>query len=239
MAKDYSDYILTVYGAGERVYDDIHVRIVKPKKGVHTRILDNDYILVDDRKESFVMKNAKVPSFKLRTFEYLFDGFRDRAYRTKLAPWKKWDNKHIIGSLRELARSKKIGHLHYREPCTNDCAGCKKSNDPRYELKYPNCPKTVEPIHISKIHQPSGRLETEPAEKVLDYDGNEIQSLVEQITPFTFKTIVDNRFYMQAYKSFKFGFRKGLTGKWWVYALIGGGVLVAILLFATGTIPMG
>lgn len=230
MVKDFSDYILTVYGAGERVYDDIHVRVLKQKVEGPTRNLSN--MPADQKREFVIVNTAKVPAFELRSFQYKFEDYRDRAYRTKMTPWKKWYPKRPIWSLREFLRSKKVGHLHYLEPCSRECKKCLKKKD---------CPvdsSDVEPVHISKIHQPSGRLESTPMAYV-EENGKKIISLLEQVTPFTFKTVIDNKFYMSAYKSFKFGFRATLKGNWWIYALIIGVVALVGFLFIGGYIPMG
>ena len=215
MPKDFTDYVLTVYGAGERVYDDIHIRA------------DKD------------LNEHPVKSMRLRDFKYLFAGYRDRAYRTKLSPWKKWDEiekkpRYRIPDryLSELLRSKKIGHLHYLEYC--DKSTCKRCNDKR-DCK---APEYIEPVHISKIHQPSGRFENEPIEMV-EENGVMITSLLERNTPFTFKTVMDNKFYMQAYKSFKFGFKAALKSKWWIAVIIGVVAVMVVILVLTGNIPIG
>jgi hypothetical protein len=196
MTKDYTDYVLTIYGSGERIIHDFH--LTKRQLGVR----------------SVTLKEA---NFNPR-FKYLFDGFQDRAFQTKLSPWRKWDQKHPFGSIKEFVRAKRIGHLHYLEPSD------------------PNAPDDVEPIHVSRVHQPSGRLEGQEPELIETRNGEMMPGLMEEVTPFALKTLVDNNFYMQAYKSFKFGFHGALAGKW-IWFVIAAVVVIVLILFFTGNIP--
>jgi hypothetical protein len=69
----------------------------------------------------------------------------DRAYRIRWAPWKKLDFKKrfwFIYFFKELIRSKKIGLLLFQEP-----------TDPLHGVNVP-----VQPIHVSRIRQPSGEM---------------------------------------------------------------------------------
>jgi hypothetical protein len=195
MLKDYTDYVLTVYSSGERVLHDFH------------------YLAEDLKKRKILSVRCVRANFNPR-FKYRFNGFEDRAFGTRLSPWKKWDRKHPIDSLKELARSKRIGHLHYLEPSDS------------------KAPDEVEPIPISRIHQPSGRLEGQLPE-VIDYYGQDIKGgLPEEITPYDLKVLVDNNFYMQAFKTFKFGFKGVLSSHRWIWIVVGViGVVVAVLYF--------
>ena len=80
----------------------------------------------------------------------------DRALRIKWAPWRKYNKQHPFRIFHELIRSKKIGLLLYQEPCTHKCSGCKlRVADQDACMKIP---ALTEPMHISRIHQPSGMM---------------------------------------------------------------------------------
>ena len=126
MAKDFTDYVIMVLDSGDRVYHLVHLRNGKGCK------IDGNVYPMNDHK-------------------YLLH--LDRAYRINWAPWKKlvvrkpyWKN--FYRPLIELTRSKKIGLIFYQEPCNHRCSGCDK------DCK--TIPEKVEPMHISRIHQPSG-----------------------------------------------------------------------------------
>jgi hypothetical protein len=128
MPKDFTDYVLMVLDSGERVYHLVHLRNAKGCK-----INGNIYPMNDHN--------------------YLLN--LDRAYRVNWAPWKKWVVKkpywrNFYKPLIELTRSKKIGLLFYQEPCNHKCSACK--------IDCKTIPAKVEPMHISRIHQPSGEM---------------------------------------------------------------------------------
>ena len=135
----------------------------------------------------------------------------DRAYRVRWAPWyleeASW--KKPFALLREVIRKKKVGLLLYQEP------------DPHTD-------GPQEPIHISKIQQPSGRIlhTNEPPEG----------GLVDKISPFILKMIVDSSSkYRKAYKSYAFGLKQKLMSNW-VLLLILGVIGIVMLLYFTGYI---
>jgi hypothetical protein len=135
MVKDYTDYVIMVLDSGERVYHLVHLRNAKGCK-----INGNIYPMNDHK--------------------YVLN--LDRAYRVKWAPWKKlvvkkpyWKN--FYKPLIEFSRSKKIGLLFYQEPCSNNCPTCQyKDKDVCLDVFGKPIPSLVEPMHISRIHQPSG-----------------------------------------------------------------------------------
>jgi hypothetical protein len=135
MAKDFTDYILMVLDSGDRVYHLVHLRNAKGCK------IDGNIYPMNDHK-------------------YLLS--LDRAYRINWAPWKKlvirkpyW--RYFYQPLIELTRSKKIGLLIYQEPCTQVCSACQyKAKDVCLDVFGKPIPPFVEPMHISRVHQPSG-----------------------------------------------------------------------------------
>jgi len=176
MAKDFTDYILFICDAGERVY---HI----------------------EHKRSFNGKDVKGEEYEKHPYELNNHKYQlnlDRAYRIRWAPWKKiirfphykvpikaeWyfgtikkgtDDKirvlyekipvlitktkkpifslNVYATLKELFRAKKIGIIFYQEPCTHDCSTCPHKLDVPCPV-----PLLIEPMHISRIHQPSGEM---------------------------------------------------------------------------------
>lgn len=130
--KDFSDILIVVLDAGERIYHLDHRRNLKTSKLNGTLYIHNGH-------------------------KYLLN--LDRCFKGKWAPWKKFlaRKPYLTNTYRffnEVARSKKIGMLLFQEPCTNRCASC---NDKDGE-KCKKIPDIIEPIHTSRIHQPSGRM---------------------------------------------------------------------------------
>jgi hypothetical protein len=175
MVKDYSDYDIFIYRAGERVYHLDHLR-------------------------SFNGKNAKGEEYEAIPYELNGHKYQlnlDRAYRIKWAPWKKIMKRlpykvkikaewyfgtvkkgtyakvpvlvtktkkpvfslKVYATLKEFLRAKKIGVIFYQEPCTNECSSCQyKDKDACLGVDGKPIPSLVEPLHVSRIHQPSGEM---------------------------------------------------------------------------------
>lgn len=136
MAKDYTDYIAMILDSGERVYHIMHIR---------------------NRKD------INLKTLPWNGHHYVFN--QDRAFRIKWVPWRysedvrKFERRKWLRPVRvlqEIIRSKKVGLLLYQEPCTNKCSSCpllKADKDACQKI-----PDRVEPMHISRIHQPSGEM---------------------------------------------------------------------------------
>jgi hypothetical protein len=130
--KDYSDILICVLDAGERIYHLDHRRNYKNSKLNGT--------LYDHNGHKYILN-------------------LDRCYRINWAPWKKLIAKkpyatNVYRFFKELTRAKKIGLLLYQEPCTNRCSSCKDEGGEKCN----KIPAEIEPMHISRIHQPSGRM---------------------------------------------------------------------------------
>lgn len=141
MAKDFTDYVLMVLDSGERVYHLVHLR---SRKG---RLYNPELVKFEDA----LAPGEKFNCQPMNGHKYLLN--LDRAYRINWAPWKKWVIekpywKNFYNPLIEVTRSKKIGIIFYQEPCNNKCSG--RNTD------CTKIPAKVEPMHISRIHQPSG-----------------------------------------------------------------------------------
>ncbi len=169
MAKDYTDYVALVLEAEKRVFHIYH----------YTAKEANDFEDIEH--------NGR---------KYVFD--KDRAFRVKWAPWRKFDKKKPWRYLYEVFRSKKVGLLLYHEPLPSQplyrevqhrtpkeyvCKTCgfttvhpggiKMHMTRRHKLKKYGAQirvafdtqvekipyyKPVQPIHISRMHQPSGEM---------------------------------------------------------------------------------
>ena len=156
MPKEHSDYVLMVLDSGDRIYHLEHARCIKDK------LLFDSRIPIQNGPGSRPLKTPDTPIkygpglwVQMNGHKYLLN--LDRAYRVKWAPWKKWIVKkpywkNFYKPLLELTRSKKIGLLFYKEYCDHKC-----SKHAECEGDAPcKAPDFIEPMHISKVHQPSG-----------------------------------------------------------------------------------
>ncbi len=178
MPKDYTDYVLVVLDAGDRVYHLKHIRSTKEVRDKNERreLVDernsHKYLINLDRAYRTAWKPWKKvkrrgPKTKLVKAEWYFGGDKEtvekngvkkvRRLYTKEAVKIKVQKKPLvslmpIATVREFLRSKKVGIIFFKEPCTQRCSTCpSKDKD--------NCPTgLIEPMHISKMHQPSGEL---------------------------------------------------------------------------------
>jgi len=204
--KDYSDILIVVLDAGERIY---HL----------------------DHRHNYKGSKLNGSTYELNGRKYILN--LDRAYRIRWAPWKKLIVgkpylKNISRFFNELTRSKKIGLLLYQEPCTNKCSTCKDEGGEKCKL----IPTEIDPMHISRIHQPSGRMIGEDHQVT---KGKEV-ALDDWLSPHGFKMIVDSSpKYKKAFKSYAFGLIHKIKAKW-VWVMVGGIVVLVIILYITGAI---
>jgi len=246
MARDFSDYVSEIHGAGDRVYFQNHFRQLKKDEVVdQTEFHDRTYILNKDR------------------------AFRVKGYN----PWRKWDPKKPLWSIREFLRSKKVGLIKYREPPASEplirevhhrvpkefvckICGFTTAHPPSIKTHLKRKHKTtdygkhtrigfdvtvekvkyyppVEPMHISKMHQPSGHL-TNPDGSV---QGVEDGSLLRIITPRILKVEIEDDTYKKAYKSYKFGNLVPITQRWYIWVIV---AIIGIfgILILTGNFQM-
>lgn len=154
----------------------------------------------------------KAPPYSFHNRHY--DLMLDRAYRIRWAPWI-WENlswRRAWSIFRELTRKKKVGLLLFQE-----------SEEPT--------DTPIEPLHISRISQPSGKLDDDRPEE-------ERTALTDKVTPFILKMIVDaSSKYRKAYKSYAFGLKGKLMAKW-VWILMLGVVAVFFMLYFAGYIEV-
>ena len=181
MAKEYTDYILMTLGSGERVYDTVHLRYHKGK-------LYNPDMVDFKKALPFGVGFIAQPLNGHKYLLNLDRAYRINWAPWKKLVVKKPYWKNFYKPLIELTRSKKVGLLFYQEPgeeplievpiiidCECSC-GFKGKNktgtkvhvkakgeghilknitEIHYELP---AKKPVEPMHISRIHQPSGEM---------------------------------------------------------------------------------
>ena len=247
MARDFTDYVVEVHGAGERVVFIDHYRQLK--------------------------KDPEILAFELRGLTYSLN--KDRAFRVKgYMPWKKWHSRHPLRSINELRRKKKVGLIKYQEPAPKppvyltvtedvpDYYTCKLCDT--FKTEHANAIKShitrfhkgakhdmltilhtkkvterilqpiiVEPMHISRMHQPSGAI-LGPGETHTPVLGPDKRFLLtETITPRVLKATVDNPDFKKVFKSYRFGNVVPITGKWWIWLIVVV-VLVFVVMIVTG-----
>ena len=254
MAKDFTDYVAEVHGAGHRVYFQHHFRQLR--------------------------KDPEVTEFEVNGRTYSLD--KDRAYLTRgYRPWRKWNLKRPFWTIKELTRSKKVGLLKYREPEHDDgrlvpvekevpalftCTICAERDKKVWVTHSERAAKAhitrfhegakfekimdietkiitigeivydpIEPMHLSRMHQPSGI--TLKDDKMVGPDGTPItlepDSLLHIVTTKVLKIEVEDPSYVKQYKSYKFGKPMALAQRWylWLALAIAG---IFIVLIATG-----
>ena len=165
MAKDFSDFILYIHDAGERVYHLIHLRNtpeLQRKNEVRALIEDfHHYKYRVNMDRAYRIKWApwkkviRRPPFKVRVEAQWYFGGEKKGTVVKKTVYivrtrKPLFQVKVFETIKEFLRSKKVGIIFYQEPCTHRCNGCK--------LKCEDMPVIVEPMHISRIHQPSGEM---------------------------------------------------------------------------------
>ena len=159
MVKDFTDYIPCIFDSQERVYHLLHFRSTPKLLATKTfQFKGHKYGFNPDRayrvnwrpwskllKREDGEKWKKVKGFKvikvrkasgqvvLRKEERTFMFSEPKKPLVRLKPF---------GTMNELIRTKRVGLLLYQEPI-----------DPLHGIE-----KAIDPIHISRIHQPSGEL---------------------------------------------------------------------------------
>jgi len=95
--------------------------------------------------------------------------------------------------------------------------------------------EVVEPLHISKMHQPSGILKGSPEEQkwLESLKDSETECLLNILTPRLLKMEIEDDSYRKAYKSYKFGQATPITQKWWIWVIVAM-IFVFVVLYMTG-----
>lgn len=133
-------------------------------------------------------------------------------------------------ALRDYFGRKRVALLLYEEYCDHQCKHCPEKKDCQ-------CPEVIEPYSPGITHQPSGRLVTEEPE-IVEFDGVKELSLLETTTPAMLKTSLENRFYEQSYGTFPFGKVTQLARRYVILIVAGFAILVVMMLYLTGNLPV-
>lgn len=134
-------------------------------------------------------------------------------------------------SPRDYFSRKRVALLVYQEYCDHQCKHCPERKDCR-------CPEVIDPWCPGLIHQPSGRLVTEPPEVIQLEGGGKELSLLETTTPGMLKTSLENRFYEQSYGTFPFGKVARLARRYVVLIVAGFAIMIVLMLYLTNSLPV-
>jgi len=131
--KDLTDIVLMVFDSGERMYHLVHLR--------HGRGTELDH-----------------KWYPWRGHQYLLE--LSRAYRIKWAPWRKVIiNKKVVKKMKKGLEIKKTKRMFRLDKTIIELLRAKRVGMLFYQMPPKDAkPMNIEPMHISRIHQPSGEL---------------------------------------------------------------------------------
>ena len=250
MARDFTDYVVEVMGSGDRVYFQKHFRQLKKDPVVtEFELHGRKYSINKDRaylvkgytpwkkwniKEPLKSLNEILRSKKVGLIKYKEPVLESPTYRTVTidtpdhytcgaCDWK--GTKHLNAIRSHIARYHK-GSDPVKLTVVHTKSETKKVVDRTLKAAL------VEPMHISRTHQPSGIIRE--GDKPIELDD---ESLLNIITPRLLKVEIEDDLYRKAYKSYKFGNLLPLTQKWWVWVVV---AMIAIfgILFLTGNFKL-
>jgi hypothetical protein len=258
--KDFTDYVTLVFGAGERVYELGHIRQLKKDEPIETFDYNNHTYLLN--KDRAMRLKSWAPWRKWDWNHPIFsvtEAFRSKKVGLVVYQEPEPSQPKMESVTKQVPKdfsckicgfqSSRLSSLKMH--CSKKHKAAKHSMIiiPNYETITELVPiiELVEPLHISRKHQPSGRmvgdpvpeLQFSPASTDDFYDPNEpsVPPLVDTVSPRVLKAIVDSEQFRKAYKSFKFGNLTPITAKWWLWlvlAIVG----VFIFLILTGNFQM-
>src|SRR4030042_1714170 len=144
--KDFTDFVVIILDAGDRLYHLKHLR--------HSKKVDLDRKLYPHNGHKYLLELDRAYRIRWKPWSYVVKRHFEVTSTNKGVEKKKVVSRvSVVRTVREVVRSKKIGLLLYQMPCTHKCSTCK------LQVKDPDCckkiPNVVEPMHISRIHQPS------------------------------------------------------------------------------------
>ena len=249
MARDFTDYVVEILGCGERAIHRHHIRQLSKDEPVSEYVYNGrSYQVIKDRAKR---APASYHPWKMWDRKHPFRSLREmlrskkigvisyREPRTPLAPmFQDVETKIPVGYSCKICADKDTPFItkHERSMKGHATRFHKRAKyDMITHIEYNThvekvqVMETVEPFHVSRMHQPSGRLvgdDPEPTPKdaapgmpMLEGEGN-WPPLTETISPRMFKAIVDSPQLRRAYKSFKFGNITPLNTKWWLWLVI-------------------
>jgi hypothetical protein len=262
MGKDYSDYVCVVYGGGERVRHVEHIRQIKKDAEVLSfKYNGNTYLVNKDRAMRLkghqpwkhwgwddplfylqeMVRSKKVAALLYREPSYgpakeLIERRIPKAYVCKECGYRSEKVKavkmHILGK-HKVKEPGPLVKIEYEVQTTTK----------------PGKAHVLEPMHINRIRQPSGRMigDPDPAPSISPnpvlmafgmYDGLDptaptFPPVVDMVSPRVMKAILDRPHFRRAYKSFRFGNLVAISQRWWIWlalAVVG----IFIMLYLTG-----
>ena len=262
MARDFTDYITLIFGTGERVYHLDHIRQLKK----------------DDEVSEFDFNDRKYMINKDRAMRVRWQPWKKWDKEARLRSINEMFRTKKVGLIvyREPPKGEQQYMIVEKEvPKDYGCMICDFKTDHERVIKAHVTKKhkgakpemviiknlqivkesvamqeIVEPMHISRIRQPSGVIMTDvppgefvkPQERADPRPPEQLEDenyppLTETISPRVFKAMVDSPQFRRQYKSFKFGNLTPITGKWWLWVAIAF-VAIFVILIMTGNFQM-
>ena len=243
MARDFTDYIVEVHGGGERVYFQEHYRQLRKDVDVSDFELNGrSYLLNKDR--AYRVKGYQ--PWKKWYSRHPLRSIKEITRTKKVGLIKYREPSAQEAEDVEVTHEVPIGYSCMIDKCTFETKspramkghvtrmhkGAKADMITKVETKTVTelqpMMDVVEPLHTSRMHQPSGILRVGDKPVELEDD-----SLLNIITPRLLKIEIEDDLYRKAYKSYKFGEVLPLTKKWWVWVIIMV-VLIFVVFIVTG-----
>jgi len=241
MARDFTDYIAEVMGSGDRVYFQRHFRQLKKDPEITDFELNGrKYLLNKDRaywvkgympwkkwnrKEPLVSLNELLRSKKVGLIKYeepaptttpsdTVEVSREVpvGYSCQICQDRVDTGKGVLPFTTKSPRAMK-GHVTRFHKGAKAELVTKVETSTITELQ--PVMEVVEPMHISRMHQPSGLIRVDGKELNLTED-----SLLNIITPRLLKVEIEDDLYRKAYRSYKFGNILPITQKWWLWVVV-------------------
>ena len=268
MARDFTDYVVEILSGGERAIHRHHIRQLAKDEPVSEYVYNNRaYLVIKDRAKrappSYHPWNMWDKQHPLKSLREIIRSKKIGiiSYREPtIALEPTYVDVPVEVPVRYSCKicASEEGQRDGRTPFTTEHARAMKSHVTRMHkgakhemvtetdfettIEKVEVKETVEPFHISRMHQPSGRLVGEepepraPAPNAL----NEYTwpPLTETITPKVFKAIVDSPKFRKAYKSFKFGNIVPFNNRPWVWIIVAIAA-VFLILIVTGNFRLG
>ena len=243
MARDFTDYIVEVHGGGERVYFQEHYRQLRKDVDVSDFELNGrSYLLNKDR--AYRVKGYQ--PWKKWHSRHPLRSIKEITRTKKVGLIKYREPAPKEASMVEVVYEVPIGYSCTIDKCafeTKSQRAMKSHVTKKHKGANPDMiteieTKTVtelqpmidvvEPLHTSRMHQPSGILRVGDKPVELEDD-----SLLNIITPRLLKIEIEDDLYRKAYKSYKFGEVLPITKKWWVWVIVAV-VAVFVIQIVTG-----
>ena len=249
MARDFTDYIAEVMGSGDWVYFQQHFRQLKKDPEItEFELHGRKYLLNKDRaywvkgympwkkwnrKEPLVSLNELLRSKKVGLIKY-----REPASTPGTSKMVEVSREVPVGYSCMICADRGAAPFTTKSPramkghVTRFHKGAKAEMVTKVETEtiteLQPVMEVVEPMHISRMHQPSGQIRVDGQPLNLTED-----SLLNIITPRLLKVEIEDDLYRKAYRSYKFGNILPITQKWWIWVVVAV-IAVFMILILTG-----